>query len=375
MRSGIFSLAAGLGALAAGSASADIQSCARGGDVRTIEVIAPGEIGAACDVRYVREDGANISVPYHADFNAEYCAEKAQEIIASLESAGYECVIEPPVVAPPPLRAEAEEGDAPATAALAGNGLKVGDLVPEAPREPEAPPMLEQPEDAAPARLAEADLEGGPAGPAAAAFAIPAPAAADRGPTALAPANASLELSKPGPSAYGRVVGAAPEDAPPASAVTAKSEPAAAPAPVSEAAPQTGPVAAAPARGAEDVIKAVLKAQAAAWNDGDLDAFMKVYWNSPDLRFVSGAAVTAGWAQTLKRYRERYGTGEAMGRLSFDGLDVKMVSDDVAVVVGRYGLARPGGDSSGAFTLVMKRFGGLWRIVHDHTSPDTQSTE
>ena len=35
-------------------------------------------------------------------------------------------------------------------------------------------------------------------------------------------------------------------------------------------------------------IRAALTDQQAAWNRGDLDAFMAGYWNSPDLTFFSG---------------------------------------------------------------------------------------
>ena len=45
---------------------------------------------------------------------------------------------------------------------------------------------------------------------------------------------------------------------------------------------------------AESDILAVMDAQAAAWNRGDVEGFMLGYWNSPDLVFVSGANVTRG---------------------------------------------------------------------------------
>jgi hypothetical protein len=49
----------------------------------------------------------------------------------------------------------------------------------------------------------------------------------------------------------------------------------------------------------EDAIKQVLNDQVAAWNKGDLDGFMKGYWNSPDLTFFSGNNKTQGWQATL----------------------------------------------------------------------------
>ena len=111
-------------------------------------------------------------------------------------------------------------------------------------------------------------------------------------------------------------------------------------------------------------------AHAAAWNEGDLDGFMSSYWKSDELKFVSGVNVTRGWNATMKRYRDRYSGGEGLGQLGLEKLEVKLVTDDVAVVTGRFNLARSAETSSGAFSLVMRRDAGAWKIVHDHTASD-----
>src|SRR5437879_12391855 len=56
----------------------------------------------------------------------------------------------------------------------------------------------------------------------------------------------------------------------------------------------------------EDAIRAVLDAQVAAWNRGDLEGFMAGYWKSENLTFMSGGTVTHGWQATMDRYRKRY---------------------------------------------------------------------
>ncbi len=56
----------------------------------------------------------------------------------------------------------------------------------------------------------------------------------------------------------------------------------------------------------KDAVRAVLDAQVAAWNKGDLDSFMAGYWKAPELSFYSGGTVTKGWEATLERYRKRY---------------------------------------------------------------------
>ncbi|MEQ1931367.1 MAG: nuclear transport factor 2 family protein, partial [Parvularculaceae bacterium] len=194
-------------------------------------------------------------------------------------------------------------------------------------------------------------------------------------------ASALQGVRAPRPAA-GRFVGAA-ADAKPLDSLTdeeiaeerlgaAPSTPAAPVAPA--AAPVTTAAAAPKARAAEDIIKSVLAAQTAAWNEGDLEAFMGVYWKDPALRFVSGSTVSKGWKETMNRYRDRYGEGAAMGRLTLDAIDVDLVSDNVATVVGRYRVDNAKGTDAGLFTLVMKRFDGLWRIVHDHSTSETPNT-
>jgi beta-aspartyl-peptidase (threonine type) len=134
-------------------------------------------------------------------------------------------------------------------------------------------------------------------------------------------------------------------------------------------------VAAAPlARAAEAddtaAVHALLAAQVAAWNRGDLESFMSGYWRSPELMFCSGANVTKGWDATLERYRKRYqAEGREMGTLRFEALEVQLLGKDAAFARGEYHLKmKDGQEPHGRFTLVLRRIGGDWRIVHDHTS-------
>ena len=129
--------------------------------------------------------------------------------------------------------------------------------------------------------------------------------------------------------------------------------------------------AASPAR-ADDTaeVRAVLDAQVAAWNRGDLEAFMAGYWRSPELVFVSGAVVTKGWEATLERYRKRYKSeGREMGGLRFEGIEIQRLGADAAFARGEYWLRMSdGAEPHGRFTLILRRLDGAWRIVHDHTS-------
>jgi uncharacterized protein (TIGR02246 family) len=126
-----------------------------------------------------------------------------------------------------------------------------------------------------------------------------------------------------------------------------------------------------PAARADDAadIRKVLDEQVVAWNKGDLVGFMKGYWNSKDLTFVSGKDVTRGWQDTLDRYKKRYQSeGKEMGKLAFSDLEIRELAPGVALVTGKWELTLTKETVGGRYSLIVRKFDDGWRIVHDHTS-------
>ncbi len=115
-------------------------------------------------------------------------------------------------------------------------------------------------------------------------------------------------------------------------------------------------------------IRAVMDAQAAAWNAGDIEGYMKGYWNSPNLVFASGDTVTKGFQPTLERYKKRYDSRAKMGTLRFSDLEIEVLSKDAAKVLGSWSLQREADNPKGKFTLIFRKFKDGWLITHDHTS-------
>ncbi len=118
----------------------------------------------------------------------------------------------------------------------------------------------------------------------------------------------------------------------------------------------------------EKEIRNILAAQSDAWNRGDLDAFMKGYWESDSLMFIGSKGVTYGYKQTLENYKQGYPDSSHMGKLKFEILEVKRLSVIYFFVVGKWHLTRSMGDVGGSFTLLFKRVGNKWVIVADHSS-------
>jgi ketosteroid isomerase-like protein len=117
-----------------------------------------------------------------------------------------------------------------------------------------------------------------------------------------------------------------------------------------------------------DPIRAVLNAQVAGWNRGDIDAFMQGYARSPKTTFVSGDEVTRGWQTVRDRYAKKYDNREKMGRLTFSDLEITPLGDDAALVLGSWSLKRAKDQPHGKFILLFRKLPEGWRIVLDHTS-------
>ncbi len=115
-------------------------------------------------------------------------------------------------------------------------------------------------------------------------------------------------------------------------------------------------------------IQAVLDAQAAAWNRGDIDGYMDGYARDAKTEFVGGDTLTRGWQTVRDRYKKKYGTREKMGVLTFSEIKITPLGADAALVIGRWKLARQKDKPHGRFTLLFRKRPEGWRIVHDHSS-------
>jgi ketosteroid isomerase-like protein len=115
-------------------------------------------------------------------------------------------------------------------------------------------------------------------------------------------------------------------------------------------------------------IRNLLTRQNAAWNRGDVDAFMVGYWESDSLMFIGSSGVTYGYKNTLANYKKRYPDTAAMGQLTFNLIDFKKLSGEYYHVTGKWSLQRSIGNASGHFTLLFRKIKGKWVIISDHSS-------
>ena len=116
-------------------------------------------------------------------------------------------------------------------------------------------------------------------------------------------------------------------------------------------------------------VAAIMESQQYAWNQGDLEGFMRGYWQNDSLLFIGKSGVTQGHAATLSRYQASYPDVEAMGKLSFTNRHWISMGPEHGWLLGEWRLNRMNGESSGGmFTLLWRFEQGGWVIVADHSS-------
>jgi ketosteroid isomerase-like protein len=118
----------------------------------------------------------------------------------------------------------------------------------------------------------------------------------------------------------------------------------------------------------ETAIRHVLSEQSKAWNKGDIDSYMKGYWNSDSLVFIGKNGPKYGYRTTLENYKKSYPDTSTMGQLRFNLLQVKPLSSTYYSVIGQWQLQRTIGDLQGYFTLLFKKINNKWVIIMDHSS-------
>lgn len=118
----------------------------------------------------------------------------------------------------------------------------------------------------------------------------------------------------------------------------------------------------------QKAVVAVLESQRLAWNNGNIEEYMQGYWKSDSLVFVGKNGPQYGWNKTLQNYQKSYPNKEAMGELQFNFINIEIIGNDQAFVLGQWKLTRAKDEPKGYFTLRLRKIHGEWKVVYDHSS-------
>lgn len=118
----------------------------------------------------------------------------------------------------------------------------------------------------------------------------------------------------------------------------------------------------------QKAVVAVLESQRLAWNNGNIEEYMQGYWKSDSLVFVGKNGPQYGWNKTLQNYQKSYPNKEAMGELQFNFINIEIIGNDQAFVLGQWKLTRANDEPKGYFTLRLRIIHGEWKVVYDHSS-------
>lgn len=118
-----------------------------------------------------------------------------------------------------------------------------------------------------------------------------------------------------------------------------------------------------------EVVKVVL-AQQAAWNKGDLGAFLAFYKDAPDTQAVLGSPAR-GMDTIRNAFRINYPNRESMGSIEYTDVEARELGQNFCLATGRYHLDRAkksGGAADGTFTEIMEKTVKGWQVIFSETT-------
>jgi beta-aspartyl-peptidase (threonine type) len=123
-------------------------------------------------------------------------------------------------------------------------------------------------------------------------------------------------------------------------------------------------------------IYSLLLTMAGRWNAHDLDGFLDVFWNSPELLIVVEGEQMKGWSDFSATYHRGYGNNRTaeMGTLVPERIQIQMITPDVAVAFDWWTMLQPNTTFGparkvlGTTTATLRKFSDGWKIVLCHTS-------
>jgi uncharacterized protein (TIGR02246 family) len=106
------------------------------------------------------------------------------------------------------------------------------------------------------------------------------------------------------------------------------------------------------------------------WNAHDIEGYLEVYWNSPELLIVVDSEQFVGWQQLHDSYLNGYPDRNLMGFIEPGRIQVKLLKPDIALALTWWSISFPTSTQKvvGNTTMNLQKFDGVWRVIASHTS-------
>ena len=115
-------------------------------------------------------------------------------------------------------------------------------------------------------------------------------------------------------------------------------------------------------------IAALLAQQYAAWNARDLDGYMRVFWRSPLLVYITEGAVYTGWDQVRANIQRDYPDKNAMGNAVLERLQTNVISSGTALTIEWWTVYFRAAKVRGVTSSTWCKFPEGWCVIHVHTA-------
>jgi uncharacterized protein (TIGR02246 family) len=108
------------------------------------------------------------------------------------------------------------------------------------------------------------------------------------------------------------------------------------------------------------------------WNAHDIEAYLDVYWNSPELLVVIDSEQFNGWQQLHDSYINGYPDRSAMGFVQPKRIQVKLLRADMALALTWWSISFPSSKQTvaGSTTMNLQKFDDGWKIIAAHSGTD-----
>ncbi|MFY9986891.1 MAG: hypothetical protein WAK31_19180 [Chthoniobacterales bacterium] len=106
------------------------------------------------------------------------------------------------------------------------------------------------------------------------------------------------------------------------------------------------------------------------WNAHDLNAYLALYWNSPQLLIVAGDQQIQGWQALQDSYRNSSPGSKMMGAEQYSRIQIKFSKPDLALAKTTWSRTYPNstGDVLGDTTINLQKFPDGWKVISAYST-------